>query len=1161
MNLKRGLLGVVLGLGLAVLVLWGAGRVARLEPVYADRAIGASDQAGIVGAALHPLARSSVIAENAGAFSDLVADSSGRLHVSFQTRSEEGLEYAVYRDSTWYTQTVDQAGWIGRNSIAVDPDDGSPHLSYAKGHELWYAHLRGADWISSAVAAGSRWHKQNAIAVDSRGRPQIAYSEDWQVGGGYWFGNVKHAQWDGAEWIFSTVYTSGEEVQLPVCLVLDGMDRAYVLFKKRFYGGYFGIYRADQVADGWQIERLEHAWYNTFPHGAGLAVDESEELYWTYRWHGQRAAGTALAESILSYSATGMSDIAVDDAGRGYVVYQEGSVLRLAVKAVGNNHWTQMPLVALSEQGTSDISLAVAQGTIHVVYTDQATDQLVHTSLPVSVVTGRLDPLELSRTALVADGNSTCTITATVRGSDEVGLPLPNVSVTLTLDPALGSAFVHSDVGTTVQGVTDMDGIFTATLRAGTHTGVVTVTAAAPDAVSQSAAIELVKTIDVLVDDFASQPISGTTVWYYNRLGGDRGALGAWDGAVEVDWGRGEVTATVLSGGWGGVWTSLNHPLREEKPLNLSRVLPAQIRDPYQSRVTGLTLDVARATPGALFRIELKDKRTDALLWSRETTLSGGPQTLSYSLEPLPETTTLLWLLDQAGRGDTVVVENVSFTATTQITDPAWAGFVWSYGMLLNTWDAETGLVRDKSRDASGEFDAIQSTGSLAAATAVAEQLGVVGRADAISIVTTISDTLLVDVPRHSLSGLWPHWVKLTASDTYTIVHNTEWSSVDTAIAAVGLLEAQVALGLDSSGTERMLREIQWDALVLPSGISHGYTYEDELILHTWDVFGGESWLAGLIYASATGEVAPIKYGRPPTANGSGFIDELAWLFAPPPPTDCWATDWPAYRRRAAEVQATYYVTAPSPCYDDVGLFGLSAAEVPDPSAVAVSEIYQAFGVGGQFSPPNDGSSLLGAPVVIPHYWALIASIYPESATRMWDWLIDEGPMSPLSNVESLLFPADASCVSDNVHWNALKGSWNLSLQTLGWGRYLAERQGKTSVLWKAANSSLFLRAGYERMTMVPVAVVHIQEPVWTRYIAQFSATYEPQNDERPIVLTWDNGTIGSNARYSWSFPGSYTITVTATNRCPVLVTGTRGVENPWGLQYMPLVMKWYSTP
>jgi hypothetical protein len=35
-----------------------------------------------------------------------------------------------------------------------------------------------------------------------------------------------------------------------------------------------------------------------------------------------------------------------------------------------------------------------------------------------------------------------------------------------------------------------------------------------------------------------------------------------------------------------------------------------------------------------------------------------------------------------------------------------------------------------------------------------------------------------------------------------------------------------------------------------------------------------------------------------------------------------------------------------------------------------------------------------------------------------------------------------------------------------------------------------------------------------------------------PVTLTWDNGTVGPSASYSWPDPGSYTLQVTATNGC-----------------------------
>ena len=567
--------------------------------------------------------------------------------------------------------------------------------------------------------------------------------------------------------------------------------------------------------------------------------------------------------------------------------------------------------------------------------------------------------------------------------------------------------------------------------------------------------------LTILVDDFRPQPYQGEAAYFFNRLEGDRGAI---NDSI-LDWGTGQVRTTISSGNsWGGVWMSLNHPIREGLPINFSAISPPQMLPAYQSQITGITVQIARGTPNRIFKLELKDG--NELRWKKEIPLEGGQQVVSSDLPALGNINHLVWVLDHASAGDYVVVESISFTAVTRITDTATVAFAWSYGMLLNNWSPTTGLVRDKAKDASGEFDAIQATGSLAAATAVAEQLGIVSHADAVQIVSRISDTLLLDLPRYH--GLWPHWVKVSPAGEITIVENTEWSSVDTVIAAIGLLAAQSGLGMDTSGTEQMLQAIDWDELVTPGGISHGYTYTGDLIPYAWDVFGGESWLVELAYAGVTGQVAPIAYPSPPTANGSGFIDELAWLFVPPPSgQDHWGTDWRAYRLGAADDQISYYPSHnPQSCFAHLGLFGLSAAEVPDPSSVPQASIYQAFGVGGQFSPPNDGLILSGAPVVVPHYSAMIASLRPVKAIEMWDRLIDDGYFSPLTNVESLMYPARSGCDSAEMVWNQLKGSWNLSLQTLGWGRYLAERDDQIPILWQATKANPLLSQGY--LLLVP---------------------------------------------------------------------------------------------
>ena len=73
------------------------------------------------------------------------------------------------------------------------------------------------------------------------------------------------------------------------------------------------------------------------------------------------------------------------------------------------------------------------------------------------------------------------------------------------------------------------------------------------------------RSISILVDDFSPQPYQGESIYFFNRLEGDRGAIN--NSAME--WGKGEVTTTVYSGNsWGGVWMSLNHPIRESQAIN-----------------------------------------------------------------------------------------------------------------------------------------------------------------------------------------------------------------------------------------------------------------------------------------------------------------------------------------------------------------------------------------------------------------------------------------------------------------------------------------------------------------------------------------------------------------------------------------------------------------
>jgi hypothetical protein len=594
----------------------------------------------------------------------------------------------------------------------------------------------------------------------------------------------------------------------------------------------------------------------------------------------------------------------------------------------------------------------------------------------------------------------------------------------------------------------------------------------------------------ILVDDYATQPMQGHTFWFHNRLGGDRGPIGRPESVV---WRDGVVTATIVGmETLVGAWTSLNHPIYDCAPINFSAIFPPQIKPEYQGHITGLRIRIldGRGT----FYVELKIGENTycpphyAKWTSAHVNLSGGPRDLSFDLPSnLGQIQTLNWVLTGT-EGDYVVVDRVELTATVPYPDTSGRAFLWSYAMLLANWDPGSGLTRDHAYYAANQFDNVSASGVQAAAAAMAWRLGFISQDSATEIVSKTTQALL-DLPRDGddcgRSGLWPHFV-----DHGHIVTGTEWSSIDTVIAAVALIEAREALGLGTTEVEQVLEDVRWNTLTLTDGhISHGYWFTTPCQIIEpggeggWRDFGTESWLVNLGYAAATGKVAEFDH-TPPTFNGGGFIDELAWLLMPPCCGDRWGTEWCSYSQRAADCQLAYYRCQEAeaagccrgdhqcqdpdagegcsccrdhPCYGPPGLFGLTPVEVPDLSALSPADkrTYREFGVCGEHS-CMDGTDSWGHAVIVPHYAGVIASLRPTRAISLWNWIETKGLFTPLNNPESLMFVDEPAC--GQIVWNARKGSWELGLQTLGWGRLLV---GDNHPLYQAMWSNNVLRQGY----------------------------------------------------------------------------------------------------
>ncbi len=292
------------------------------------------------------------------------------------------------------------------------------------------------------------------------------------------------------------------------------------------------------------------------------------------------------------------------------------------------------------------------------------------------------------------------------------------------------------------------------------------------------------------------------------------------------------------------------------------------------------------------------------------------------------------------------------------------------------------------------------------------------------------------------------------------IVPHTEYSTVDSVIGLLGTLLAAEALDLPTEELEQAIRKIDWNAATLPDQtISHGFRDDGQLLPNGWDFFGGEAVLVALAHVAATGRLPAIPHidlENLQTFNGSGFIDELLWVFVEPIGIDAYGADWDSYRPAAAATQVAHYDQAPYP------LFGASAAEPPILSQFPVRPgddvaiPYVPFGVGG-LGPANDGSDLFAGQVAAPHYAGMAWSLAPAAAQRMWDAMQDQGILSPLNLVESVVVQQWGSTLE--THWHAFKGSWNLALQALGAGSHLLQN---ANPLFDAARTNSFLSSAMQ---------------------------------------------------------------------------------------------------
>ena len=193
--------------------------------------------------------------DNVGLYTCIDVDSFNKPHISYYDASNGDLKYCYWDGTKWNIEIVDENGDIGiGTSLVIDSND-TPHISYTDeaNRFLYYAKKVNSNWETIFVDDDCTIFASTSIGIDLDNFAHIAY---FDVGTSEVNWNLKHAYYDGAEWIDEIVDPDLKHFwnDWGVSICIDDLNRINI--------GYYSWYRWDlnyayKKNDKWSIETVE----------------------------------------------------------------------------------------------------------------------------------------------------------------------------------------------------------------------------------------------------------------------------------------------------------------------------------------------------------------------------------------------------------------------------------------------------------------------------------------------------------------------------------------------------------------------------------------------------------------------------------------------------------------------------------------------------------------------------------------------------------------------------------------------------------------------------------------------------------------------------------------------------------------------------------------
>ena len=225
-------------------------------------------------------------------------------------------------------------------SLRLDSND-HPHIAYGGDH-LYHAWNDGSTWHYETVDASPGVGAYASLALDSTGKPAIAYYDSYH-------GNLKYARWNGSSWTLSVIDAAqysglGTQVLFDngdtplVAYVYEGSLGGYVLKLKRLNGSTWTSYQS-------QVAALDDLSFS-------MALDKTGKPSFTYyngnlkyiHWNGS-AWDTPQNADYPDPGTASYNSLAFDSAGNPHISYYDFWSVVYASRT-GASTWTHEDVIS-----------------------------------------------------------------------------------------------------------------------------------------------------------------------------------------------------------------------------------------------------------------------------------------------------------------------------------------------------------------------------------------------------------------------------------------------------------------------------------------------------------------------------------------------------------------------------------------------------------------------------------------------------------------------------------------------------------------------------------------------------------------------------------------------------------------------------------------------